>query len=92
METESNSDPQLFNYGTHTVFSEFSPFYDFFGDTKYIIYRRLLKCTMVRYGWKVVDSIRAQLFISVCHLAPMRKTSNPPSLNLRRDFADLYYY
>lgn len=40
METGSNFGQQLLEYGADTVLSEFFPFYDFFGDTKYILFRK----------------------------------------------------
>ncbi|MFA5249656.1 MAG: hypothetical protein WC397_03945 [Candidatus Paceibacterota bacterium] len=40
METGSNFGPQLVGYGADTVLSEFFPYYDFFGDTKYLIFRK----------------------------------------------------
>lgn len=38
METGSNFGPQLFIHGADTVLSEFFPYYDFYGDTKYCIF------------------------------------------------------
>lgn len=40
METGSNFGPQLLNYGVDKVLSEFFPYYDFFGDTKYLIFSK----------------------------------------------------
>ncbi len=40
METGSNFGPQLLNYGADTVLSEFFPYYDFFGETKYLVFRK----------------------------------------------------
>ena len=37
METGSNFGPQLLEYGADVVLSEFFPYYDFFGDTKYFL-------------------------------------------------------
>jgi len=37
METGSNFGPQLLDYGASIVLSEFFPYYDFYGDTKYIL-------------------------------------------------------
>lgn len=37
METGSNFGPQLLEYGAKQVISEFFPFYDFHGDTKYLL-------------------------------------------------------
>lgn len=38
METGSNFGPQLLKCGAKTVLSEFFPYYDFYGDTKYSIF------------------------------------------------------
>ena len=40
METGSNFGPQLLKYGADTVLSEFFPFYDFYGDTKYLVSKK----------------------------------------------------
>ncbi len=40
METGSNFGPQLLKYGADTVLSEFFPYYDFFGETKYLLSRK----------------------------------------------------
>lgn len=40
METGSNIGAKLLEYGAHKVISEFFPFYDFYGETKYRIYER----------------------------------------------------
>lgn len=40
METGSNFGPQLLKYGADTVLSEFFPYYDFFGETKYLLFRK----------------------------------------------------
>lgn len=40
METGSNFGPQLLNYGADSVLSEFFPYYDFFGETKYLIFKK----------------------------------------------------
>lgn len=40
METGSNFGPQLLKYGATMVLSEFFPFYDFYGDTKYSISKK----------------------------------------------------
>lgn len=40
METGSNFGPQLINFGASKVLSEFFPYYDFFGDTKYLIFEK----------------------------------------------------
>lgn len=37
METGSNFGPQLLEYGADIVLSEFFPYYDFFGETKYLL-------------------------------------------------------
>ena len=40
METGSNFGPQLLRYGADTVLSEFFPYYDFFGETQYLLFRK----------------------------------------------------
>ena len=40
METGSNFGPQLLNYGATVVLSEFFPYYDFFGITRYFLSKR----------------------------------------------------
>lgn len=40
METGSNFGQQLIGYGADMVLSEFFPFYDFFGSTKYMLFRK----------------------------------------------------
>lgn len=40
METGSNFGPQLINFGADKVLSEFFPYYDFFGDTKYKVFTK----------------------------------------------------
>jgi len=40
METGSNFGPQLLQYGADTVLSEFFPYYDFYGDTRYLVSRK----------------------------------------------------
>lgn len=37
METGSNFGPQLLDHGASTVLSEFFPYYDFYGETKYLV-------------------------------------------------------
>ena len=43
METGSNFGPQLLKYGADTVLSEFFPYYDFFGETKYLLFQKKRK-------------------------------------------------
>lgn len=43
METGSNFGEELLKYGAYKVLSEFFPYYDFFGDTKYIIFEKSTK-------------------------------------------------
>lgn len=40
METGSNFGPQLLKHGADTVLSEFFPYYDFYGNTKYSVFSR----------------------------------------------------
>jgi hypothetical protein len=40
METGSNFGSQLINYGADVVLSEFFPYYDFFGETKYLLLKK----------------------------------------------------
>jgi hypothetical protein len=40
METGSNFGPQLIKHGVNKVLSEFFPYYDFFGDTKYLVFTK----------------------------------------------------
>ncbi len=40
METGSNFGPQLLDYGADTALSEFFPYYDFFGDSRYFLSKR----------------------------------------------------
>lgn len=40
METGSNFGPQLLKYGADTVLSEFFPYYDFYGETKYLVFTK----------------------------------------------------
>lgn len=40
METGSNFGPQLLKYGADIVLSEFFPYYDFFGETKYLLFQK----------------------------------------------------
>jgi len=40
METGSNFGPQLLDYGAAVILSEFFPYYDFFGDSKYLIFKK----------------------------------------------------
>ncbi len=40
METGSNFGPQLLDYGADVILSEFFPYYDFFGDSKYLLFKK----------------------------------------------------
>ncbi len=40
METGSNFGKKLISYGAYKVLSEYFPFYDFYGSTKYEIFRK----------------------------------------------------
>ena len=40
METGSNFGPQLIKHGVNKVLSEFFPYYDFFGNTKYLVFTK----------------------------------------------------
>lgn len=43
METDSNFGRELLKYGAYKILSEFFPYYDFFGDTKYAIFEKSSK-------------------------------------------------
>jgi hypothetical protein len=43
METGANFGPQLLDFGADAVLSEYFPYYDFFGDTRYSIFKRNLE-------------------------------------------------